>query len=300
MQANKEQQKAIEKIEGQLLIIAGAWSWKTATLTARVEHMIREKNIAPNSILMVTFTNKAATEMRERVAKTLWVNTPRNLFSSYNFPLIWTFHSIWILFLKQNLDKNKTNYLEISSRLNLKSDFIIYDETDKLSILKNIIKDKLNLDEKQYPTRQIASYISNAKNALITAVAYEKEIDNQIKEVVFQVYTKYEQSLKQNNAIDFDDILIKTLSLLQIPETLEDYQEKYRYLMVDEYQDTNLVQYNIVKLLASKYKNLAVVWDDYQSIYSWRWADIRNILNFKKDYPEALIIKLEQNYRSTW
>ncbi len=295
MQLNPKQEEAKNKVDWPMLIIAWAWSWKTATLTARVEYMIWEKSINPSNIMMVTFTNKAASEMRERVAKRLWVETPRNLYSKYNFPLIWTFHSIWIYFLKEVLSKFSADELQIG----LKKDFVIYDEQDKLSVLKNILKNRLNLDEKEFPARQIAFYISNAKNNLVTAIAYEKEIDSTLKEVVFKAYLEYEKDLVSNNAIDFDDILIKTYALLRIWKILDYYQEKYKYLMVDEYQDTNMVQYHIVKLLASKYRNLAVVWDDSQSIYSWRWADMRNIINFKKDYSEALIVKLEQNYRST-
>lgn len=297
MQANQKQQEAIDKIEWPLLIIAWAWSWKTATLTKRVENMITNHNISPSSILMVTFTNKAANEMRERVAKTLWISTPKNIYSYKNFPLIWTFHSIWIFILKEIL--NSSIWEEIAEKIWIKKDFVIYDEQDKTSVLKSILKTKLNLDEKEYPAKQISFYISNAKNSLITAKAYEKQVDNSFKEVVFQVYTHYEKELSENNSLDFDDILIKTYALLRIEKVLEYYQEKYKYLMVDEYQDTNTPQYEIIKLLASKYRNLAVVWDDAQSIYSWRWADMRNILNFKKDYPEALIVKLEQNYRST-
>jgi len=295
MQLNPKQAEAKNKIEWPLLIIAWAGSWKTATLTARVEYMIREKGINPNSIMMVTFTNKAASEMRERVAKTLWVEVPRNVYSRWNFPLVWTFHSIWIFVLKDVLSR----YLPEELWVWLKKDFVIYDESDKLSVLKSILKNRLNIDEKEFPARQIAFYISNAKNSLITAKWYSKEVDSSIKEVVYKAYTEYEKDLIRNNAIDFDDILVKTLAILKIPQILEEYQEKYKYLMVDEYQDTNAPQYEIVKLLASKYRNLAVVWDDYQSIYSWRWADMRNIINFKKDYKEALIVKLEQNYRST-
>jgi DNA helicase-2/ATP-dependent DNA helicase PcrA len=147
---------------------------------------------------------------------------------------------------------------------------VIYDESDKLSVLKSILKNQLHVDEKEFPARQVAFYISNAKNALITAKNYEKEVDSSIKEVVFNAYIKYEENLRQNNAIDFDDILVKTLAILQIPQILEGYQEQYKYLMVDEYQDTNAPQYEIVKLLAAKYRNLAVVGDDSQSIYSWR------------------------------
>ena len=297
MQANEKQLEAIQKIEWPLLIIAWAGSWKTATLTKRVENMIKNHKINPASILMVTFTNKAANEMRERVAKTLWISTPKNIYANRNFPLIWTFHSIWIFMLKEIL--NSSIWEEVWEIIQVKKDFVIYDEQDKQSVLKSIIKTKLNLDEKEYPAKQISFHISNAKNSLVTAKAYEKQIDNSFKDVVFQVYTEYEKELNQNNSLDFDDILIKTYSLLRIEKVLDFYHEKYKFLMVDEYQDTNLPQYEIVKLLASKYRNLAVVWDDAQSIYSWRGADMRNIINFKKDYPEALVVKLEQNYRST-
>ncbi|MDD2907351.1 MAG: UvrD-helicase domain-containing protein [Candidatus Gracilibacteria bacterium] len=295
MQLNPKQEEAKNKIEGPLLIIAGAGSGKTATLTARVEYMIRDKGISAQNIMMVTFTNKAATEMRERVARVLGVEKPRSIYAAGNFPLIGTFHSIGIYILKDVLSKYSSEELQIG----LKKDFVIYDEQDKLSVLKNILKNRLNLDEKEFPARQIAFYISNAKNSLITAKGYEKEVDSTIKEVVYKAYLEYEKDLISNNAIDFDDILIKTYAVLRISRILESYQEKYKYLMVDEYQDTNLVQYEIVKLLATKYKNLAVVGDDSQSIYSWRGADMRNIINFKKDYNDALIIKLEQNYRST-
>ncbi|NVP17706.1 UvrD-helicase domain-containing protein [Candidatus Gracilibacteria bacterium] len=295
MPLNPKQEEAKNHIDGPLLIIAGAGSGKTATLTARVEYMIREKQIKAGNIMMVTFTNKAATEMRDRVAKTLGIETPRNIYAKGNFPLIGTFHSIGIYILKDVLSRYNNEELQIG----LRKDFIIYDEQDKLSVLKNILKNKLNIDEKEFPARQIAFYISNAKNNLITAKSYEKEIDSTIKEVVFKAYLEYEKDLISNNAIDFDDILIKTYAVLRIGRILEEYQEKYKFLMVDEYQDTNLVQYQIVKLLAEKYRNLAVVGDDSQSIYSWRGADMRNIINFKKDYSEALVVKLEQNYRST-
>ena len=295
MNLNPKQEEAKNKIEWPLLIIAWAWSWKTATLTARVEYMISEKNINPSQILMVTFTNKAASEMRERVAKVLWVEAPRSVYVRGNFPMIWTFHSIWIFILKDVLSR----YLPEELWIWLKKDFVIYDESDKLSVLKSILKNTLHLEEKEFPARQIAFYISNAKNSLITAKWYEKEVDSSIKEVVYKAYIEYEKNLAMNNALDFDDILVKTLALLRIPKILEEYQERYKYLMIDEYQDTNAPQYEIVKLLANKYRNLAVVGDDSQSIYSWRWADMRNIINFKKDYNDALIVKLEQNYRST-
>jgi len=295
MNLNPKQEEAKNKIEWPLLIIAWAWSWKTATLTARVEYMIRDKNINPTNILMVTFTNKAASEMRERVAKVLWVQPPRSVYVRGNFPTVWTFHSIWIFILKDVLSR----YLPEELWIWLKKDFVIYDESDKLSVLKSILKNTLYLEEKEFPARQIAFYISNAKNNLITAKWYENEVDSSIKEVVFKVYIEYEKNLAMNNALDFDDILVKTLALLRIPKILDEYQERYKYLMIDEYQDTNAPQYEIVKLLAEKYRNLAVVGDDSQSIYSWRWADMRNIINFRKDYSDALIVKLEQNYRST-
>ncbi|MDD2870987.1 MAG: 3'-5' exonuclease [Candidatus Gracilibacteria bacterium] len=295
MNLNEKQAEAKNKIDGPLLIIAGAGSGKTATLTARVQYMIKEKGIFPSEIMMVTFTNKAATEMRERVAKTLGVEAPRSVYGRNNFPLIGTFHSIGIFILKDVLSR----YLSEELAIGLKKDFVIYDESDKLSVLKNILKNRFNLDEKEFPARQIAFFISNAKNSLITAKGYEAEVDSTIKEVVYKAYIEYEKDLAQNNAIDFDDILVKTLAVLRIPKILNEYQERYKYLMVDEYQDTNAPQYEIVKLLASKYRNLAVVGDDSQSIYSWRGADMRNIINFKKDYNDALIVKLEQNYRST-
>ena len=282
MQLNPKQAEAKNKIDWPLLIIAGAGSWKTATLTARVEYMIREKGINPNSIMMVTFTNKAANEMRERVAKTLWVETPRNIYARWNFPLIWTFHSIWIFMLKEVL----ANFLAEELNIWLKKDFVIYDETDKLSVLKSILKNRLQIDEKEFPARQIAFYISNAKNSLITAKWYEKEVDSSIKEVVHKAYSEYEKDLIRNNAIDFDDILVKTLALLKIPRILEIYQERYKYLMIDEYQDTNAPQYEIVKALATKYRNLAVVGDDYQCL-TWdtkiniEWSKVKNLEEIK-------------------
>lgn len=287
MHLNPEQEKAKNQINGPLLILAWAWSWKTATLTARIEHMIASW-IHPSSILAVTFTNKAAKEMKHRVSKVLWINYEVSPYKNRWLPMVWTFHSIWVYILKEKIET-----------IGMTKDFVIYDESDKLSVIKSIIKDEMWLDEKKYPPRSIASYISNAKNALITAQRYERYVDSHIKEIVNKVYLSYDKKLSENNALDFDDILVKTLDILQIHENLEYYQERWKYIMIDEYQDTNAPQYEIVKLLASKYRNLAVVWDDWQSIYSWRWADMKNIINFKKDYPEATVIKLEQNYRST-
>lgn len=287
MHLNPEQNKAKNTINGPLLILAGAGSWKTATLTARIEYMI-QTGIASNSILAVTFTNKAAKEMKHRVSKILWVEYQVSPYKNRHLPMIGTFHSIGVNILKERIES-----------IGRSKDFVIYDESDKMAVVKSIVKDEMWLDEKKYPPRSIASYISSAKNALISAQKYWYHVDSHIKEIVAKVYLSYEKKLSENNALDFDDILVKTLEILQIPENLEYYQERWKYIMIDEYQDTNAPQYEIVRLLASKYRNLAVVGDDWQSIYSWRWADMRNILGFKKDYPEATVIKLEQNYRST-
>lgn len=254
MPLNEEQEKAKNQISWPLLILAWAWSWKTSTLTARIEHMIKSW-ISPSSILAVTFTNKAAREMKHRVSKLLWVEYQVSPYKNRWLPMVWTFHSIWVYILKEKIET-----------IGMSRDFVIYDESDKLSVIKSIIKDELGLDEKKYPPRSIASFISNAKNALISAQKYEKYADSHIKEIVNKVYLSYDKKLSENNSLDFDDILVKTLDILQIPENLEYYQEKWKYLMVDEYQDTNAPQYEIVKLLASKYRNLAVVWDDWQCL----------------------------------
>lgn len=294
MNLNFQQQKAVSQINWPILILAWAWSWKTATLVKRIENMI-EKWIAPNSILAVTFTNKARFEMKERVWKVLNVEYNINPYKNKNLPTIWTFHSVWLQILKE-VTNNENNFNGIPS---LEKDFLIYDETDKNRVLKSIIKDDLKLDEKKYSSNMIWSFISNAKNAWIDALKYEKYVDSYIKEVVKEIYLLYEKRLKENNAIDFDDILLKTFEVLKDEKNLCYYQNKWTYIMIDEYQDTNQIQYYIVKALASKNRNLCVVWDDWQSIYSWRWANMQNILNFKKDYPDAVVIKLEQNYRST-
>jgi len=259
--------------------------------------MISEKNIAASSILALTFTNKAAGEMKERTGQAIWATYHPHMMKNRHLPYMWTFHSFWIYILKEVLSSSYKD--QVTDIIGLKKDFIIYDESDKLSVMKDIVKNELGLIEKEYPPRQIAYFISDAKNKSINAAGYKTQIDSSLKEVVAQVFERYEKRLSENNAIDFDDILGKLLQIMEIPEILSVYQERYKYIMVDEYQDTNLVQYNIVRLLSLKYWNLAVVWDDWQSIYSWRGADMRNIINFKKDYPGAKVVKLEQNYRST-
>lgn len=297
MKPNPKQQEAIDYTQWALLIIAWAGSWKTATLTKRIAYMIAEKWITPSSILALTFTNKAAWEMKERTGQAIGATYHPHMMKNRHLPYMWTFHSFWIYILKEVLWSSLS---EVASKhIGLKKDFLIYDESDKLSVMKDIIKNEMWLIEKEYPPRQIAYFISDAKNKSINAAGYKSQVDSNLKEVVATAFEKYENRLQENNAIDFDDILWKLLQILEIPEILVAYQEKYKYIMVDEYQDTNLVQYNIVRLLAEKYGNLAVVGDDWQSIYSWRWADMRNIINFKKDYPKAKVVKLEQNYRST-
>lgn len=297
MKANEKQQSAIEHSEGPLLIIAGAGSWKTATLTQRIGHMISEKGILPSSILALTFTNKAAWEMKERTGNTIGQQYHPHMMKNRHLPYMGTFHSFGIFVLKEILSSQMSQ--QVGEVIGLKKDFIIYDEQDKLSVMKDIIKNELWLIEKEYPPRQISYYISDAKNKWMRSQEFKWQVDSHLKEVVSSVFERYEKRLIDNNAIDFDDILLKLQKLLEIPEVLDIYQQRYTYIMVDEYQDTNMVQYNIVKMLASLHRNLAVVGDDWQSIYSWRWADMRNILSFKKDYPEAEVIKLEQNYRST-
>ena len=257
--------------------------------------MIKEKGIDPSEILAVTFTNKAAKEMRARIGKSLGIEIGNNPYRTRGLPFIGTFHGMWVFFLKEVINMFADSD---ELRLGIKKDFIIYDASDTLSILKSIAKE-MNMDEKEYPSRKIQSYISNAKNKLYTPKMYEQSVDNHFKEVVADVYYKYEKKLNENNALDFDDILVKTLDALKNPTVQRYYNDKYKYIMIDEYQDTNKPQYEIVKFLAAKHQNLAVVWDDWQSIYSWRWADMTNIINFKKDYPEAKVVKLEQNYRST-
>lgn len=273
MNLNPEQEKAKKQINWPVLILAWAGSWKTATLTARIEYMIKEAQIAPHNILAVTFTNKAAREMKERVWRVLWVEYQINPFKNRWLPTVWTFHWIWVMILKEKIDTIWMN-----------KDFVIYDTSDQASILKSIIKDELKLDEKKYPVRMIWSFISNAKNALITAEKYHLYIDSHIKEIVNNAYKIYQNRLNENNALDFDDILIKTLQILQIPENLEFYQERFKYIMVDEYQDTNAPQYEIVKLLASKYRNLAVVGDDWQCLEE---NTILNTLSWPKKINEV-------------
>ncbi len=285
---NSEQKKAVEHINWSLLILAWAGAGKTHTLTERVAFMIKEKNINPSSIVCVTFTNKAAREMKERIAKWLWINLEKiSLYNSKDLPIIATFHAMWVFLLRQFI-----------TYIWYEKNFVIYDEDDKIKLIKSLLEEK-NIDIKEFNVRQISWAISNSKNNWILAKDYSYSIKNNFQLVVSDIYIDYEKQLKSFNALDFDDILLKTLEILQNKEVLEILQNKYEYFLVDEYQDTNLIQYKIIKILASKTNNVCVVWDDWQWIYSWRWANIANIFNFEKDYKNCKIIKLEQNYRST-
>ncbi len=277
---NKEQRLAAETLEGPLLVLAGAGSGKTRTLTYRVANLI-EHGVPPWAIMAITFTNKAAAEMRERIeglvgpsAADVWVST---------------FHAGCAKILRRDIEK-----------LGYTRSFTIYDDDDQQSALKEILK-RLNIDEKVLPPREIKAKISDAKNKLLDPREWFAQSERDYRsQKIYDVYTAYEEKLKSSNALDFDDLIVKTLELLTMhPPVLEAYQRKLCYIHVDEYQDTNYAQYMLVRLLADKSRNLCVVGDDDQSIYSWRGADIRNILDFEKDFPDAKVIKLEQNYRST-
>ena len=281
MQLNPQQQEAVECTEGPLLIIAGAGSGKTRVLTQRIAYLITEKQVNPWNILAITFTNKAAGEMRDRVDQLADVNGGS----------VWvsTFHSTCVRILRRYID-----------RLGYDTNFTIYDTDDQKHVIKDIIK-QMDLDTRMFKDRALLSAISSAKNELISPEEYQLDAAGDWnKQTISKVYNAYQRVLKQNNALDFDDLLMKTVELFQSqPDVLDSYQERFRYLMVDEYQDTNTAQFALVNLLAKKYRNLCVVGDDDQSIYRFRGANIRNILDFEKNFPDAKMIKLEQNYRST-
>lgn len=277
---NKEQKKAAEKIEGPLLILAGAGSGKTRTITYRIAHMILELGISPYSILAVTFTNKAAKEMRERVELLAGEDGKRAMIS--------TFHSFGLRLLRV--------YCKV---IGYDSNFSIYDTDDQKKVVKNIMK-QLVIKNKDLTEGKIVSRISKLKEDGLSPDDYEKDFKfEQDGNIIAEVYRRYNAVLKENNGMDFSDILTNTYKLLENKEILEKLQEKFRYIMVDEYQDTNNIQYKIVNKIAAKYRNICVVGDENQSIYGFRGADIRNILDFEKDYKDAEVIKLEENYRST-
>src|SRR6056297_2172050 len=276
---NSQQKKAVKLYKGPGLIIAGAGSGKTRVLTNRIAYLIEEYDVDPFHILGLTFTNKAAGEMKERVSKMTFKNS-KDIF-------LGTFHSFCVRILRKEMNK-----------LNFNSYFTIYDSNDQKKMIKNILKD-LNYDVKKFRPSAVLNRISNAKNELIEAAAFQKDAIGYFEKIVAAVYEEYEKRLKDNNALDFDDLIMKTVELfLDYPEVLNRYQERYRYILIDEYQDVNFAQYKFAQLLASKYRNIFVVGDPDQSIYAFRGADIRNILNFEENYPDATVIKLEQNYRS--
>ncbi|WP_414672190.1 DNA helicase PcrA [Lentibacillus sp.] len=277
---NKEQQGAVKHTEGPLLIMAGAGSGKTRVLTHRIAYLLGEKDVPPRNVLAITFTNKAAREMKERVNKLTGADGGQ----------IWvsTFHSMCVRILRRDID-----------RIGYNQNFTILDSGDQLSVIKQILKD-LDIDPKKFEPRAMLGQISGAKNELITPEAYSKNVGDFFQRQVSQVYERYQKTLQKNQALDFDDLIMQTIHLFKrVPEVLEYYQRRFQYIHVDEYQDTNHAQYYLVKQLANRYQNLCVVGDSDQSIYRWRGADIANILSFEEDYPSARVIYLEQNYRST-
>ncbi|HCY7650567.1 TPA: DNA helicase PcrA [Staphylococcus aureus] len=277
---NTEQSEAVKTTEGPLLIMAGAGSGKTRVLTHRIAYLLDEKDVSPYNVLAITFTNKAAREMKERVQKLVGDQAE----------VIWmsTFHSMCVRILRRDAD-----------RIGIERNFTIIDPTDQKSVIKDVLKNE-NIDSKKFEPRMFIGAISNLKNELKTPADAQKEATDYHSQMVATVYSGYQRQLSRNEALDFDDLIMTTINLFErVPEVLEYYQNKFQYIHVDEYQDTNKAQYTLVKLLASKFKNLCVVGDSDQSIYGWRGADIQNILSFEKDYPEANTIFLEQNYRST-
>lgn len=280
---NDKQAEAVLTTEGPLLVMAGAGSGKTRVLTHRVAYLIEEQGVNPWNILAITFTNKAAREMQERVGKLLG-ESARDIWVS-------TFHALCVRILRRDIDK-----------LGYNRAFTIADTSEQRTLMKRICSE-LNVDTKKYDPRAILSAISNAKNAMQTATDYaalNSHANNPLNQIVAKAYVLYQKELEDSQALDFDDLIMKTIELFEKdPETLEYYQNKFHYIHVDEYQDTNDAQYQLVTLLAAKYKNLCVVGDADQSIYGWRGANMNNILNFERDYPEAHTVMLEQNYRST-
>ncbi|MBD3360322.1 AAA family ATPase, partial [Candidatus Peregrinibacteria bacterium] len=300
---NDEQLEAVTHFKGPLLVIAGAGSGKTRALTHRIAYLIEEKGVSPWNILAVTFTNKAANEMKERIIRLLEKKVgggglegfsdllpAAELEKKYdnNIPTIGTFHSICVRILRKNIHL-----------LDFENAFAIYDMADQQILMKRVMED-LMVDSKRVNPKAVLSHISNAKNQLIGPKEYAGYANDFFTEKVAEIYPAYQKALLESNALDFDDIIMITVELFQkFPDVLDRYQEKFKFISVDEYQDTNKAQYVLVNLLAEKYRNLCVIGDEDQSIYSWRGATLQNILDFEKDYPETKVVKLEQNYRST-
>jgi DNA helicase-2/ATP-dependent DNA helicase PcrA len=281
---NPEQRRAVETTEGPLLIQAGAGSGKTKTLTHRIAYLIASHKATPYNILAVTFTNKAAKEMRERVAQLLGERAENRSF----MPYMGTFHSICVRLLRQD-----------GEHIGIPRSFVIFDESDRQAAVKQVSK-QLMIDEKAFPARALSGLISSAKNDMISPEEYHAMAASPAQQSAAQVYPLYQKALREASALDFDDLISRTVSLLQTqPEIRAKWQAQFKYVMIDEYQDTNAAQYSLVNMLTNAKKNIAVVGDDWQSIYSWRGADFRNILKFEGDFKDCTIIKLEQNYRST-
>ena len=277
---NDKQKEAVLHGDDPLLILAGAGSGKTSVLTTKIAYLIKEKNVNPKNILAITFTNKAAREMKTRVI---------DIVGTIGYDIqISTFHSFGLRIIKENYE-----------RLGFEKNFTIIDSDDSLTLIKKILKE-LNIDQSRYNPKFLKNQISSAKNEMVTPEKYQMLVNDDISEITHKVYKKYQDSLMRNNSLDFDDLLIMPIKLFdKYPEVLSSYQELFRYVFIDEYQDTNEAQYILSKMICDKHKNICVVGDDSQSIYSWRGANFKNILNFEKDYKDAKVILLEQNYRST-
>jgi len=290
---NPQQREAVEAVDGPVLILAGAGSGKTRVITYRIVHLIENKGVEPDSILAVTFTNKASAEMAERVGSLLGGRTLRK-------PLIATFHSFCVRVLRRDIEELRIGGAEGKpGGAGYKKDFAIYDESDQQAVVKGVMR-RLGLDDKQLKPSAVLSRISWAKNHMLDPQEMYLQSADPITEKIAHIFEEYRKELRKSNALDFDDLLLETVRLLKSSSAVrERYQRRYEYLLIDEYQDTNRPQYELIKLLAGTRHNVCVVGDEDQSIYSWRGADIRNILEFEKDFPEARIIRLEQNYRST-
>lgn len=277
---NDKQLEAVKWPDGPLLVLAGAGSGKTKVLTTKVSYLVNQQNVDPYNILAITFTNKAAKEMKERTIKMLGPDAYKIQIS--------TFHSLGLLLIRENYEK-----------LGFEKNFTILDSDDTLTIIKKILKD-MNLDPKIYNPRAIRNKISSAKNEMMDSNYYSRFANSEYEEIVLSVFQKYEAKVLKNNSLDFDDLLLLPIKLFKkYPDVLEKYQERFKYILVDEYQDTNEAQYSLIKMLSKKYQNICVVGDLDQSIYGFRGANFRNILNFEKDYPKAKVVLLEENYRST-
>lgn len=286
-QLNGKQREAVLQTEGPVLVLAGAGSGKTRALTFRVAYLVLEKKIPPKNILAVTFTNKAAGEMMARVKKLLGLPESTSPFSQY-LPHVGTFHSICVRILRKEIEK-----------IGYKRNFVIYDDQDQLAVMKRAMKEA-GVSAEQIKPQAILHAISDAKNKLIDFELFAQSTGSFFEDQVSKCFTNYQGQLKKADAVDFDDIILLTVKIFKkYPDILERYQDLFRYILVDEYQDTNHAQYTFLKMLSAKRKNICVVGDDWQSIYGWRGADVRNILEFEKDYPDAKVVMLEQNYRST-